>query len=66
MNPTFQKGEPAHGVWHKIETADHPPCKSKRRPIISNAARNAAGNAAWEQMEKDAFILLAVRSKQGL
>lgn len=56
MNPTFSKGAPAHGVWHKIETADHPPCKSKRRPIINNPAKAAAGKAAWEQMEKDGII----------
>ena len=56
MNPSFSKGEPAHGVWHKIETADHTPCKSKRRPIISNSKKAAAGKAAWEQMAKDGII----------
>ena len=56
LNPSFKKGEPAHGVWHKIETGTHQPCKSKRRPIISNSAKAAAGKAAWEQMAKDGII----------
>ena len=34
LNPDFVKGEPVHGVYHYINTADHPPCRSKRRPII--------------------------------
>ena len=34
LNPTFEKGEPAHGVYHKIETTG-PPVTAKRRPIIA-------------------------------
>ena len=56
LNPSFKKGEPAHGVWHKIETGSHQPCKSKRRPIIANSAKAAAGKAAWEQMARDGII----------
>ena len=50
LNPTFDKGEPAHGVYHRIETTG-PPVTAKRRPIVANAAKNAAGKAAWEKME---------------
>ena len=55
LNPTFQKGEPIHGVFHKIETTGTP-VKAKRRPIISNPVKAAAGKAAWEQMERDGVI----------
>ena len=56
LNQSFVKGEPAHGVYHKIETGDHPPCKAKRRPIINNSARAAAGKKAWDQMIKDGIV----------
>ena len=56
LNPSFHKGEPAHGVFHRIDTADHPPCRAKRRPIVSNPQKAAAGKAAWEQMERDGVI----------
>lgn len=57
LNPSFTKGEPAHGIYHRIDTPpDHPPCKTKRRPIIMNSAKAAAGKAAWEQMERDGVI----------
>ena len=56
LNPDFKKGEPTHGVWHKIETGTHLPCKTKRRPIVMDSAKAAAGKAAWEQMEKDGVI----------
>ena len=57
LNPSFTKGEPAHGVYHRIDTPpDHPPCRTKRRPIIMNSAKAAAGKAAWEQMERDGVI----------
>ena len=55
LNPTFEKGEPAHGVYHRIDTQG-PPVTAKRRPIIANKARNEAGKAAWEQMERDGVI----------
>ena len=56
LNPSFQKGEPVHGVWHRIETADHPPCKAKRRPIIANAEKAAKGKEAWDKMIEDGVI----------
>ena len=56
LNPSFQKGEPVHGVWHRIETGDHPPCKAKRRPIIANAAKAAKGKEAWDKMVEDGVI----------
>ena len=57
LNPSFTKGEPAHGVFHRIDTPPgHPPCKTKRRPIIMNSAKAAAGKAAWEQMIKDGVV----------
>ena len=58
LEPTFQKGEPVHGVWHKIETADHPPCKTKRRPILANAEKNKMGKEVWEKMLKDGELPL--------
>ena len=56
LKPSFSKGEPSHGVYHKIETGSHAPCKTKRRPIVMDSAKAAAGKAAWEQMEKDGVI----------
>ena len=56
LNPDFKKGEPTHGVYHKIETGTHPPCRTKRRPIVMDSAKAAAGKAAWEKMEKDGVI----------
>ena len=56
LNPDFVKGEPVHGVYHRIDTGSHAPCKAKRRPIIMNSAKAAAGKAAWEQMERDGVI----------
>ena len=56
LSPTFNKGEPTHGVYHRIETGSHAPCKTKRRPIVMDSAKAAAGKAAWEQMEKDGVI----------
>ena len=31
LNPSFKKGEPDHGVWHRIETGDHatPPARQR-------------------------------------
>ena len=55
LNPTFEKGEPVHGVFHKIETTGNP-VTAKRRPIIANQTKNALGKAAWEKMEKDGII----------
>ena len=55
LNPSFKKGEPVHGVYHKIETQG-PPVTTKRRPIIANKAKNDAGKAAWEKMERDGVI----------
>ena len=56
LNPNFVKGEPVHGVWHKIDTGTHPPSKAKRRPIVSNAKKAAAGKAAWDQMIADGIV----------
>ena len=57
LNPNFVKGTPVHGVYHRIEVdKSMPPCKSKRRPLITNAAKAAAGKAAWDQMKADGII----------
>ena len=56
LNPHFVKGEPIHGVWHKIETGSNSPCKAKRRPILANTAKAEAGRKAWEKMERDGII----------
>ena len=48
LDPTFKKGKPIHKVWHRIDTADHPPCKSKRRPILQNSEKAEKGRLAWE------------------
>ena len=57
LTPSFKKGEPAHGIYHRIETIPgHPPCKTKRRPIIMDTAKAAAGKAAWDQMIKDGVV----------
>ena len=56
LHPSFKKGTPSHGVWHKIETGDHTPCKTKRRPIIMDSAKAQAGKRAWEQMIEDGVI----------
>ena len=57
LSPSFVKGEPVHGVFHRIDTApDAKPCTSKRRPLITNKAKAAAGKEAWEQMAKDGII----------
>ena len=57
LSPSFTKGEPSHGVFHRIDTPPgHPPCRAKRRPIIKDSAKAAAGKAAWEQMERDGVI----------
>ena len=42
-------------MYHKIETTG-PPVTAKRRPIVANEAKNAAGKAAWEKMERDGVI----------
>ena len=74
LEPSFNKGEPTHGVYHKIETQG-PPCKTKRRPIVMDSAKAAAGKAAWEKMEKDGsmvlnqwwiFLLIDERLSQGV
>ena len=56
LKPSFNKGEPAHGVYHKIETGSHTPCKTKRRPIVRDSAKAEAGKAAWDQMIKDGLV----------
>ena len=55
LEPSFNKGEPTHGVYHRIDTQG-PPCKTKRRPIVMDSAKAAAGKVAWEQMEKDGAL----------
>ena len=57
LKPSFKKGEPAHGIYHRIETIPgHAPCKTKRRPIVMDSARAAAGKAAWDQMIEDGVV----------
>lgn len=56
MNPNFVKGEPVHGVWHRIETGDHPPSRAKRWPIIADSEKAEKGRKAWMKMEKDGII----------
>ena len=51
LNPNFVKGEPAHGVYHRIDIApDATPCRAKRRPIIQDTIKAEAGKKAWEKM----------------
>ena len=56
LEPSFRKGKPVHNVWHRIETGEASPCKSKRRPIIANSEKAEKGRAAWEQMIKDGVV----------
>ena len=56
LKTSFQKGRPAHNVWHKIETADHPPCKAKRRPVLANREKDKMGRETWEKMLADGII----------
>ena len=56
LSPSFQKGKPAHGVWHKIETASHAPCKAKRRPVLANKEKDRMGRETWEKMLADGII----------
>ena len=56
LNPTFKKGEPTHGVYHFIETGDHPPSKAKRRPVIANSDKAKKGKEAWDKMKADGVI----------
>ena len=51
LKPTFDKKPPVHGVYHRIDTADHPPSRAKRRPLIADAAKAAEGRRIWKQME---------------
>ena len=44
LNPSFSKAKPVHNVYHRIDTADHSPCKAKRRPILANSAKE---NKNW-------------------
>ena len=43
LNPSFSKAKPVHNVYHRIDTADHSPCKAKRRPILANSAKAEMG-----------------------
>ena len=56
LEPSFKQGKPVHNVWHRIETGDASPCKSKRRPIIANTKKAEKGRAAWEQMIRDGVV----------
>ena len=56
LKPTFDKKPPVHGVYHRIDTADHPPSRAKRRPLIADAAKAAEGRWIWKQMEEDWVI----------
>ena len=56
LSPTFKKGEPTHGVYHYIDTADHKPTKAKRRPLIADAEKARKGKEAWDKMIADGVI----------
>ena len=56
LDPSFKKKEPIHKVYHRIDTADHSPCKAKRRPILANSAKAEKGKKVWDQMIKDGII----------
>ena len=56
LKPTFDKKPPVHGVYHRIDTADHLPSRAKRRPLIADAAKAAEGRRIWKQMEEDGVI----------
>ena len=56
MNPSFQKGKPIHKVWHKIETADHAPCKTKRCPVLANEEKDKMWRETWEKMLANGII----------
>ena len=56
LKPTFDKKPPVHGVYHRIDTADHLPSRAKRRPLIADAAKAAEGRRIWKQMEEDGDI----------
>merc|ERR1711989_141989 len=56
LEPSFQRGKPAHGVWHRIDTADHPPTTAKRRPIIADSEKARKGKEAWDKMLEDGII----------
>ena len=56
LAPSFKGGTPTHGVYHRIDTADHAPCKAKRRPIPMDSEKAKKGKEVWDQMEKDGVI----------
>ena len=56
LNPDFKKGEPTHGVYHKIETSDNIPCKTKRRPIVLDSEKARKGKEAWDKMIADGVV----------
>ena len=56
LNPSFSKSKPVHNVYHRIDTADHSPCKAKRRPILANSAKAEMGKKAWDKMIEDGVI----------
>ena len=56
LSPSFQKGTPIHSVYHRIDTAEYPPAKAKRRPIIADSEKARKGKEAWDKMEEDGVI----------
>ena len=56
LKTTYSKEEPVHGVYHKIHTSDHPPCRAKRRPLPADSAKSEAGRKVWEKMIEDGII----------
>ena len=56
LTPSFKKGEPTHGVYHKIETSNHTPCKTKRRPIVLDSEKARKGKEAWDKMIEDGVV----------
>ena len=56
LQETFTPGEPKHGLYHKIETNNHDPCRAKRRPVIANKVKAEKGKKVLEQMFKDGII----------
>ena len=53
LTPKFSKDPPVHGVYHRVDTADHPPCRAKRRPLIANKDKAEAGRRVWMKMAED-------------
>ena len=40
----------------RIDTADHAPCKAKRRPVLADKEKDRKGREAWDKMLRDGVI----------